>query len=726
MTLQDNIQDVTPIHSSLVIEPDLNSPEFYLNRELSWLKFNWRVLNEASDPRTPLLERVKFLAIVSSNIDEFCMKRIGGLRLQIDAGVEKLTIDGRSPAEQVELCAQEMEALREAKEKVYRQLLPKLKRERIIIRDYTRLKKRDKEWLRAYYIANVMPITTPQAIDISHPFPFISNQSLNLFVSLEKRDSSVINVRVKVPTGDDVPRFVRLPPEGPVPTDTFVRLEEVMVNNLDLLFPNMKVLSRDIFRITRNANTASDHSGADDLVEMIEADLRDRRYAPVIRMQMGPSFSPVQRQKLIEHLQVDTQHTIMTSNSMMGMADLMELAGLARPSLKHPPHIAVTNHKLEGGTSIFEEIDAHRSILLQHPYESFETSVERFVKEASVDPKVRAIKMTIYRTSTDTKIVNYLIDAAQNGKQVAVVVELTASFDESANIKWARRLEEAGIHVSFGIYGLKTHSKVILVVRKNPTGLRRYAHVSTGNYHARNAKIYSDFGVLTSDDALTHDLGELFNYLTTGCSPLRPYNQLLTAPLYIKKALLAKIAREGEHAKRGKQAHIRLKANALEDPDITRALYEASRAGAKIDLIIRDICRLRPGLKNMSDTIRVVSIVGQFLEHGRIYHFHNAGDDEYFIGSADLMSRNLERRVEILIPVNDADARSELSEVLHMQIADPRNAWDMDPNGDYLQRTPSDDNVAGSQTAAIEAAEDRFNGRQDCKKILVLKEMNHG
>ncbi len=702
-------------------------PEYFLNRELSWLKFNWRVLNEAHDTRTPLLDQVKFLAIVSSNLDEFCMKRIGGLRLQLDAGVTKLTVDGRSPAEQITLCAQEMKKLGQAKEDAFKATMGKLEKNGIYIKNYSALSRRDREAMRDYYIANVHPLITPQAIDISHPFPFVSNLSLNLFITLKKPGKrKTTNARIKVPVGAGVPRFVQLSLGKRYARASYVKLEDIMAHNLDLLFPGMDIVSCDVFRITRNANTLADHSGASDLIEMIKAHLRDRKFAPVVRLQLSPTMCAKQVRILIKNLGIDNVRTIISKVELAGMSDLMELAFLERSNLRSVPHAGVKTSLLCTDADIFTQISEHESILLQHPYERFETSVERFAKEASLDPNVKAIKMTIYRTSTDTGIVNHLIRAAKNGKQVAVVVELTASFDESANIEWARKLEQAGIHVSYGIYGLKTHCKVILVVRKEQDGLRRYAHVSTGNYHAKNAKIYSDYGMLTNDPNLTSDLSELFNYLTTGCAPLRKYKRLLTAPLYIKKALIRKIKREADFAKAGKPALIRLKANALEDPDITAALYSASQAGVKIKLLIRDICRLRPGIKGISDNISVISIVGQFLEHGRIYHFHNGGQDEYFIGSADLMTRNLERRVEILIPINNMLACAQLDWVLNAQINDPRSAWDMLGNGDYVQRKPKNDaRKESSQELAIQKVRIAWN-KIDTQSVYTLKETTHG
>ncbi len=686
-------------------QDDLCSPELYLNRELSWLKFNLRVLSEANDARVPLLERVKFLAIVSSNIDEFCMKRIGGLRLQIDAGMKGLTVDGRDPVTQVSLCSEEIARLVEAKNETYGRIVVELKKQGIVVYKYADLDKSVQSTIRKAFEANVLPVISPLAIDASHPFPFISNLSLNVFVTLKRKGSEVISVRIKVPLGDDISRYTRLPKGAAGVEYGFVSLEDILINNLDLLFPDLEVLSADVFRITRNANTVSDYSDAGDLVEKVEVYLRDRKFAPVVRMQVNPSMMDVQRASLTSHLGIDIEHSIITVSPVIGMADLMELAALDIPALRRSDHHCVEIGALQGKGSIFDQIDLNHSVLVEHPYESFRSSVERFVKESSEDPKVSAIKMTLYRTSTDTRIIDYLINAAEAGKQVSVIVELTASFCEQANIEWSNRLEQAGIHVSYGIEDLKTHCKIILVVRKEGENIRRYAHIGTGNYHAQNARMYSDLSILTSDQKLATDLGELFNYLTTGAAPFRPYKKLLTAPQHIKKALLSKIAREAKLAKKGKKGLIRFKTNALEDPDIVAGLYAASQAGVKVELIVRDICRLRPGLTGVSEKISVVSIVGQFLEHGRIYHFQNGGKDEYFIGSADLMSRNLERRVEILIPVTDKAAKKRLGSILKNQISDMRSAWSMRSSGEYIQLKPvNGDPAAGSQQLAMAAA----------------------
>ena len=684
-------------------ETDLRDPALYLNRELTWLEFNRRVLNEAEDGRTPLLERVKFLAIVSSNLDEFFMKRIGGLKQQVGAGVQELTVDGRTPQQQIDEAQAVVSEIEGRKERLLPDVLGRLAEHGIEVLDHSDLSEEERETLRAYYIENVMPLVTPQAIDPAHPFPFISNLSLNLLVTLNYKEEESTTARVKVPIGAGLPRFLRIG-SG----DRFVPLEQVISSNLDLLFPRMNIESCEPFYVTRNANLARESDVADDLLAMIESEVRERRFAPIVRVKIQRGMDPYRRSWLAAELGLDPDKDVFESESMLAMRHLFELATLEFPALRDPPNHPVDHGALVDERSIFYAIRNAGSILLQHPYESFSNSVERFVREASSDPKVRAIKMTLYRTSGETKILDYLLDAARNGKQVAVVVELQARFDEAANIRWASRLEEAGIHVTYGVMGLKTHCKVILVVRQDFYGLRLYAHVGTGNYHAGTARLYDDLGLLTCDEVIGRDLVELFNYLTTGYTPRRRYAKILSAPKLLKRSVLSKIGREMEvHAADG-SGHIQLKANALEDADIVRALYEASRAGVRVDLFVRDTCRLRPGLPGISESVRVVSVVGRFLEHSRIYYFRNGGDEEYYIGSADLMKRNLEQRVEIVVPVEAPALRADLRTVLDLHMADERNAWDMQPDGTYVQRRSDDPDAPGCQQKLISLAENRL------------------
>ncbi len=685
----------------------LLDPALYLNRELTWLAFNSRVLHEAEDERTPLLERVKFLAITAANLDEFFMKRIGGLKQQVEAGVQKVTVDGRSPARQIQDCHAVVRGLRLRLEQVATRLLKLLRAEKIDLVRYDQLAKEEQAQVRAEYVRSVYPLITPQSVDPAHPFPFVSNLSLNLLVTLRyPGDAELSLARVKVPVGAGARRFVRIGAR-----ERFVRLEEVLCHNLDLLFPCMEIVRCELFRVTRNANAEKNEEGADDLLAMIESELQERRFAPIVRLEVIPGMEPAHRGRLASELDLDEEQDVFEVEGMFALRDLFEIAGLPRPELKDPPHHPIDHPLLQTERSIFHTIRDAGSILLQHPYEAFASSLERFLKEAAEDPKVRAIKMTLYRTASESSILEHLLTAARNGKQVAVVVELKARFDEEANIRLASRMEEAGIHVTYGVVGLKTHAKITLVVRQDYNGLQRYVHVGTGNYHPVTSRIYADLGLLTADEVIGSDATELFNYLTTGFTPKRAYRKLLVAPKSLKAALLEKIRREVRvHGKKG-GGLIRFKMNALEDADIARALYEASRAGVVVELIVRDSCRVRPGVPGLSETIRVISIVGRFLEHARVYYFRNGGEEEYFIGSADAMKRNLEYRVEVLAPVESASLRAELKALLDVQWNDRRSAWEMRTDGTYVQRLPAGkrpDGEPGSQESLIRLAEKRF------------------
>jgi polyphosphate kinase len=692
------IEKAPPPH----IDKDLTSPDLFLNRELTWLAFNRRVLHEAEDDRNPLLERLKFLAITASNLDEFFMKRIGGLKQQVVAGMHELTVDGRTPQQQITECYAVVRDLEQRQREVGPHILRELENHGIRVRLYASLSDDETRQVREYYYKNIFPLVTPQAMDPAHPFPFISNLSLNLLVTARyQNDSDPLLARVKVPIGFGIPRFIRVGNKN-----DFVRLEDVIANNLDLLFPSMLVESYELFRVTRNANTERDEDNADDLLALIESELRDRRFAPIVRLEVLTGINPVHRGMLAAELGLDERSDVFEVDGMLSMRDLGELASLDVPALHDPPHHPVDHPRLTVGRSIFHVIRDAGSLLLMHPYESFSTSVERFLREAADDPKVRAIKMTLYRTSPDSKIIGYLSDAARNGKQVAVVVELKARFDEAANIQFATKLEEFGIHVTYGVVGLKTHSKVILVIRQDYNGLRRYAHIGTGNYHPVTARFYADYGLLTCDGTIGEDLTELFNYLTTGYMPDRPYRKILPAPTVLKRALLTRIEREIRVNTPASPGLLQFKMNALEDVDITRALYRASQAGVKVDLIVRDTCRLRPGIVGLSENVRVVSIVGRFLEHGRIYYFRNGGAEEYFIGSADCMKRNLESRVEVVAPVEDPQLRKELRAVIDIQLRPNRCQWDMQPDGTYV-RTPTANAAPACQQAMIEFAERR-------------------
>jgi polyphosphate kinase len=698
--------------SRAVPEFDLFDSQWFLNRELTWLSFNRRVLHEAEDERTPLLERLKFIAIVSGNLDEFFMKRIGGLKQQIGAGMRELSLDGRSARQQVTECYAEIRAIEARKELAFRDICGLLEEKNILIERHDDLIPKEKKLLREFYHTNIFPLLTPQSIDPAHPFPFISNLSLNLLVSLRyPRATQNSLVRIKVPVNAGTPRFIRIG-KG----EHFIRLEDVMMNNLDMLFPGMEVDSCELFRVTRNANTEKDEEEADDLMAMIESELKERKFAPIVRLEIGSGMDPVHRGRLAAELELDEETDVFEVPGLLAMRDLFELTQLDFPRLHDPPHHPVDNLQLQTRRNIFHIIRGAGAILLQHPYESFSTSVERFLREAATDPKVRGIKMTLYRTSRQSRIIDALILAAHNGKQVAVVVELKARFDEATNISLAERMEEAGVHVTYGVVGLKTHCKVIMVVRQDYNGLRRYLHIGTGNYHAVTARLYSDVGLLTCDQDIAEDVTELFNFLTTGFMLKRTYAKLALAPRMLKKALLDKIEREIDLHRAAGGGVIQFKINALEDGDVVRALYRASQAGVVIDLVVRDTCRLRPGIPGLSESIRVVSVVGRFLEHARIYYFRNGGAEEYFIASADAMKRNLEARVEVLCPIESPDLMRELRILFDTHLADQRSAWDMQPDGSYIQRHPLDGQAEGSHRLLILRAEKRVNDTLKKKK----------
>ena len=694
----DAVEKAPPPH----IDKDLSSPDLFLNRELTWLAFNRRVLREAEDERNPLLERLKFLAITASNLDEFFMKRIGGLKQQVVAGMQELTVDGRTPQQQIAECYLVVREQEQRQRELGPQILAQLEQYGIRLRPYSSLTADERKTIREYYYKNIFPLVTPQAMDPAHPFPFVSNLSLNLLVTARyQNDSDSMMARVKVPIGFGIPRFLRIANQN-----DFVRLEDVVANNLDLLFPSMIIDSYELFRVTRNANTERDEDEADDLLALIESELRDRRFAPIVRLEVLAGMNPVHRGMVAAELGLDERSDVFEVDGMLSMRDLQELAASDAPALHDPPHHPVDHPRLTVGRSIFHVIRDAGSILLLHPYESFSTSVERFLREAADDPKVRAIKMTLYRTSSDSKIIGYLCDAARNGKQVAVVVELKARFDEAANIQFATRLEEFGIHVTYGVVGLKTHCKVILVIRQDYNGLRRYAHIGTGNYHPGTARFYADYGLLTCDDTIGEDLTQLFNYLTTGYMPDRSYRKILPAPTHLKRGLLNRIEREIKVSSAASPGLIQFKVNALEDVDITRALYRASQAGVKVDLIVRDTCRLRPGIAGLSENVRVVSIVGRFLEHGRLYYFRNGGAEDFLLGSADCMKRNLESRVEVVAPVEDPLLRKELRTVIDIQLRPNRCQWEMQFDGVYI-RTPAADAASACQQALIDFADTR-------------------
>ena len=670
---------------------DLRDPSLYINRELSWLEFNRRVLHEALDPRTPLLERLKFLAICGSNLDEFFQVRVAGLKRQVSAGISERTADGMTPEAQLRaICRTVRDLVRQDRRCLHEELLPQLAAHGLVLHSRIReVPRAERERLDAYFRANVFPVLTPLAVDPGHPFPYISNLSLSLAVTLRGADGEERFARVKVPK--ILPRWVPL-----MSPNEFVPLEEVIGGNLDSLFPGVEILGWYTFRITRNTDLQiDDNDEADDLLSLIQEEVRNRRFAEVVRIEVHASMPASVRQLLLAEFSEQqeppacplTAEDLYEVPGLLDTADLLVPAGTDLPELKDPPFHPGTQPRLAAARSIFDVI-REGDVFLHHPYDSFTSSVERFIQTAADDPDVLAIKLTLYRTGGDSSIARMLAHAAERGKQVAVLVELQARFDEENNIIWAQRLEDVGVHVSYGVAGLKTHAKVALVVRREGDTMRRYLHIGTGNYNPKTARIYTDFGILTASTELGADLTDLFNVLTGFASP-GGYRKLIVAPRGMRERFLAMIHREAEHHRAGRPARIMAKMNALVDPDIIVALYQASQAGVPIDLIVRGICCLRPGLLGISETIRVISIVGRFLEHSRAYYFLNGGDEEVYIGSADWMPRNLERRIEACAPVEDPAHRQALRDIFLLMLQDNRQAWDLHGDGTYRQRRPA-------------------------------------
>ncbi|MFN0180623.1 MAG: polyphosphate kinase 1 [Gemmatimonadales bacterium] len=690
-------------HPAEATATDLRHPSLYLNRELSWLEFNRRVLHEAQDPRTPLLERLKFLAIFSSNLDEFFQVRVAGLRKQVAARYQEPTSDGFTPEEQLAaISALVRELQRQHDHCLMREVLPALADHRVeLVSDWHWLTAADRAHVERYFTEQVFPVLTPLAVDPAHPFPYISNLSISLAVILRGTGGEERFARVKVPK--ILPRWVPL-----LGSHRFVPLEAVIANHLEALFPGVEILGSYPFRITRNTDLEIDPEEAEDLLSLIQEEVRNRRFAEVVRLELHPSTPESLRQLLLAELNADQDvleqrlgvDDLYEVTGVLDAGDLLSLAGLDVPDLKDPPHTPVTPSRLAGGRNIFEVI-REGDVLVHHPYESFSTSVERFLQSATEDPDVLAIKMTLYRTGGDSHIARMLAAAAERGKQVAVLIELQARFDEENNIRWAQRFEDVGVHVSYGVSGLKTHAKVILVVRREGDIIRRYVHLGTGNYQPKTARTYTDFGLFSADPELGADLSDLFNVLTGFAAPTG-YRKVIIAPTGMRARLLELIEREIAHARAGRPARIVAKMNAIVDPDLMAALYQASRDGVTIDLIVRGICCLRPGVPGISERIRVISIVGRFLEHSRAWSFENAGAPEVFISSADWMPRNLDRRIEAATPVEDVGHRETIRSLLELMWRDDRQAWELDREGTWRQRRSSDHPEVATHRALIE------------------------
>ncbi|MEO7795702.1 MAG: polyphosphate kinase 1 [Thermoanaerobaculia bacterium] len=658
----------------------------FLNRELSWLEFNGRVLAEAEDPSVPLLERLKFIAIYGGNLDEFFMKRVGGLKLQQQSRSENRSPDGRTAAQQlIEIGAWVRPRQQRQRALLLELVLPELALQGVELVGFRDLSAGERIHLEKFFANTVFPILTPLGLDTSHPFPFISNLSLSLAVALRSPSSAEVRfARLKVPPS--LPRWIQLPDSL-----RFVPLEVVIAEFLERLFPGMELLESYPFRVTRAADVAKHEELAEDLLESVQEDLRARRFASVVRLEVVPEMPEWMRSLLADELIVGAED-IYEVRSPLATRDLFQLAALPLPALQVPRWRPQVHPRLEpaGETREVDLFKVIRSgdLLVHHPYDAFSSSVERFLRVAAEDPAVLAIKQTLYRTSRNSPVVEALIEAAERGKQVAVLVELKASFDEARNIEWAEALEGAGAHVAYGVLGYKTHAKVSLVVRQEADGLRTYVHLATGNYNTDTAELYTDLGLFSCDPGLGADTAQLFNMLTSGHIGDQRFEGLVVAPVSMRKRILALIAREADHQRDGKKGRIVAKMNSLEDPEIVRALYDASRAGVEIDLIVRGVCRLRPGVPGMSETIRVRSIVGRFLEHARICCFANAGAAEYFIASADWMSRNLDYRVETMVPVESPGLRVELQEILDVQLADNRKAWALESDGSWRKVRP--------------------------------------
>lgn len=672
-----------------------DKPENFINRDLSWIEFNRRVLQEALNPDLPLLEKVKFVSIFSSNLDEFYMIRVSGIKEQIAANVLEPSIDGLTPREQlqkIEKCLQPL--LKQLYDLWTNNIVPSLRENNIILHDYDELSKEEQKILTEYFKKEIFPVLTPLAFDPGRPFPYISNLSLSLAVLIRKPNGENHFARVKVP--NILPRLLQiddiLEPNKRKSVNggfkaRFVWLGDLIKANIHLLFPGMEIIETHKFRITRDTDIELQEDEADDLLSVIEENIRQRRFGNVVRLEVEGKMPDFMVETLMENLQI-TKDDVHQFDGPLGLSDVMILYKLPVHHLKEKPFYPVIPKELNEEEDLFSVI-RQRDILLHHPFHSF-TPVVDFIKKAAEDPDVLAIKQTLYRVGTDSPIVKALIEAADRGKQVAVLVELKARFDEENNIYWARELEKVGVHVVYGLVGLKTHAKMTLIVRKEFDGVKRYVHLSTGNYNVVTAKLYTDIGLFTCDEEICSDVTDVFNYLT-GYSQQKEFRKLFVSPLNTREKILKLIAREIANKKSGKPAHIIMKMNSLVDPPIIAALYEASIAGVKVDLIVRGVCSLVPGVKGLSENIQVRSIVGRFLEHSRIFYFKNDGNDEVYLSSADMMQRNLDRRIETTFPVEDKKLKDDIiNNVLSVYLKDNVKARELHSDGSYHFVKPQD------------------------------------
>jgi len=684
----------------LPIAPAAEGTDQFINRELSWLKFNERVLEEALDDRSPLLERVNFLSIFGSNLDEFFMVRVSGLRRQMEAGVLEAPPDGMTPTEQLmAIRYQLLPSLAQATSLWMDDLLARMAEKGIYVTSYDRLKSRQRTLLRSYFRSEIFPVLTPLASDPGHPFPHISNLSINLAVVLHDEEHGRRFARLKVPAS--FPRLLRVPDEERAAqlerlgfedqtSSHFVWMEEVVKNNLDLLFPGVEVVAAYPFRVTRDADFEIEEDEAADLLLAMSEVVEQRRFGSAIRLEIDQEMPSHVEDILVQNLRL-LPFQVYRTRGPIGVSDLRELTKLERPDLKYTPFLPKVATVVNEGDSLFSVV-RERNVLLYHPYDSFQPVVN-FIRQAAEDPKVLAIKQTLYRVGPGSPIVEALMRARENGKQVAVLVELKARFDEENNITWARALERVGVHVVYGVVGLKTHAKLCLVVRRERDGMRRYVHMATGNYNPITARIYTDLGYFTCDPAIADDVQDLFNALT-GMSRKTDYRKLLVAPHSLRKSLIERIEREIEQHEAHGEGRIVWKVNSLTDKRIMNALYKASQAGVRVDLQIRGICCLRPGVPGLSENIDVTSIVGRFLEHTRIYYFHNGGDEELLSGSADMMTRNLDGRVETIFPVEDERLKRHLrDDILFLHLRDTVKGRRLRPDGSWGRVKPDDEGL---------------------------------
>jgi polyphosphate kinase len=674
-----------------------NNKNNFFNRELSWIKFNQKVLEEALNPNLPLLDKIKFLSIFHSNLDEFYMIRVSGLYEQIDAKVYDSAVDGLSPIEQLKLIDYEVKPLINKSLELWKnEILPRLKEYDVHILEYEKLNESEKRALSEYFKKDLYPILTPLAVDPGRPFPYISNLSINLAIQIKKNNGEKHFARVKLP--NTLPRLIQIDKIvnlGALKSKKikFIWLDDLVKNNLHLLFPGMEIIEAHKFRITRDTDIEIQEDEADDLLSVIEENILQRRFGNVIRLEVEKSMPDFMTELIVKNLQMrrDDVHII---DGPLGMSDIMRLYDLPIPGGKEEPFLPVNPLTKEESEDIFDTL-SQKDIFLHHPYHSFNTVLD-FIKAAVDDPNVLAIKQTLYRVGKDSPIIDYLKEAAEDGKQVAVLVELKARFDEVNNIKWAKELEKVGVHVVYGLVGLKTHAKMTLVVRKEANGLKRYVHLSTGNYNVATAKIYTDFGLLTSNTDICDDVTDIFNYLT-GFSNQNKFKELFVAPVTLRQKILELIDNEIKNAKKGNNGYIIMKCNAMTDPDMISALYEASNNGVKVDLIIRGVCCLKPGVKGLSENITVRSIVGRFLEHHRAYYFYNNGKEALYLSSADIMERNLNRRVEVAFPLLDKSIKSHISDILRTYLEDNQKARILLPDGNYQIVVPEGKNLINAQ-----------------------------